>query len=113
MGNVGPAIIFQYDYIGDGEDVLLIHPDSDRALIQLIEETGADSGISVEPGADTEEFGQDLVSRNIPAWISMKWAGPGRAPDRDRLEYISQEKLQRLGEMLALALTKVVRETEY
>jgi peptide/nickel transport system permease protein len=112
-GNVGPAIIFQYDYIGDGEDVLLIHPDSDRALIQLIEETGADSGISVEPGADTEEFGQDLVSRNIPAWISMKWAGPGRAPDRDRLEYISQEKLQRLGEMLALALTKVVRETEY
>ncbi len=109
---VMPALMLQLDYIGAGGDDLLIHPDSAPELISLFEETAQEFEISILVDEDSPEFGRDVVTRRFP-WISLRWADADVLPTEDVLKNISEEKIQSLGETLSLALTKIVRETEY
>ncbi len=109
---VVPALMLQLDYVGAGGDELLIHPDSSPELIALFEETAQEFEISVLVEEDRPEFGHDLVTRRFP-WISLRWADAGILPTKDTFDQVSEEKIQSLGETLSLALTKIVRETDY
>jgi hypothetical protein len=111
--NVGPSILIQLDYIGSGGDTLLIHPDSSARLVDLVQETSQDMALNVALQADTLEFSSDIITRRLPLWISLKWADSEVPPDEDVLETIDPEKLQTFGEMLALTLTRLARETSY
>ncbi len=111
--NVGPSILIQLDYVGAGGDDLLIHPQSSRQIAGLMVEKGQEFDLSVLQKADTAEFGGDMITRRIPLWTTLKWDGPVIPPDEDVLENISPEKLQSFGQMLALALTQLARETNY
>jgi hypothetical protein len=111
--NVGPSIIFQLDYIGAGGDTLLIHPNSSTRLVELVEEASQEMDLLVALHADTPEFSSDIITRRLPLWISLKWADSDVPPDEDVLDTLDPEKLQTFGEMLALTLTRLARETSY
>ncbi len=111
--NIRPEILFQFDYIGAGGDQLFVHPAASPRLYDLALETAAEAQVPIVAGQDTAEFSQDILAPRLPAWISLKWAGPPAAPVDDTMERIDREKLQSFGEMLSLAVTAVVRETTY
>ena len=111
-GQLLPAVLFQLDYTGAGSDILLVHPQSNRALAELIEDTSQDFGLQIFEEWDRPEFAADIISSR-PAWISFKWLGDYPPPGQDTLDRIDREKLQQFGQTLALAMTRVLRETNY
>ena len=111
--NISPAILLQLDYVGAGGDTLLIHPNSDDNLQELFAKTSAEFDIPLETHADTPEFTSDGLNRSVRTWASIKWEGEDVPPTEDTLDRIDQTKLQKLGQMLTLTLTTVVRETRY
>jgi hypothetical protein len=55
----------------------------------------------------------DIVPSSRTQWLYFAWSNPDVAPDEDRIERIEANKLQMVGEALALALTRVVRQASY
>jgi len=114
-----PAIFIQLDYVGAGGDTLLIHPDTDDNLADLFVETSTEFEIETAVSADTPEFSTDGYQNSVAVWGSLKWEDDTydennpSDPTTDIYDQIDRDKLQRLGQMLSLALTKVARETQY
>lgn len=112
--NTSPAIVIQLDYVGAGGEELLIHPDSSNRLFDLFQETNEEgSNMSILVDVDTPEFTNDIISIRFPTWISIKWSGEPLLPTEDVIGNIDLDKLQDLGQLLALVLTKLARETTY
>ena len=109
---VVPRMVIQLDYLGAGGDEVLIHPDSTPQLIELFDETAREFDLPVNAQADAELFGDDVITRRFD-WVALRWADAVVPPTEDIFERIDAEKLQPLGETLSLALTKIVRETDY
>ncbi|MEN8171616.1 MAG: ABC transporter permease subunit [Chloroflexota bacterium] len=107
-----PALLVQLDYVGAGGDTLLIHPDSSPNLSVLIQETAQQLEIPISDDVNSNSFQSEVVSRRVP-WISLQWENSIVSPIEDTFEKIESEKLQSLGEILALSLTKIVRETDF
>jgi Zn-dependent M28 family amino/carboxypeptidase len=117
-----PALLLQLEGVGAaGESAdgsvgeLWIHPQSNRHLAELIEETAAEVGVPVahgESNAFPGETERRMVTRRIPS-IYLTWSDSDIAPNQDTLERIEPDRLRAVGEALALALTKVVRQTSY
>jgi peptide/nickel transport system permease protein len=103
-----PTLLFQLDRLGAGGQDLLIHSRSNPRLAALVEGTAGESGVSVR----REEFAQELVGRGI-SWVYLAWSGDRVPLDQDTIARIEPEKLQAVGEPLALALTTVIRQTTY
>ncbi len=110
---VTPTILIQLDYLGAGDDLLLIHPDSSEELAVLIEETSRELGIATQRAVDSAEFSDDILTRDVRDWVSIKLANSDAPPDQDTIDRIDADRLQSLGEMLTLVLTNIVRETSY
>ncbi|NIP28653.1 MAG: hypothetical protein GWO38_33805, partial [Phycisphaerae bacterium] len=55
----------------------------------------------------------DIVSARISSWALVGWEDSAVLPQDDTLEKIDASKLQQFGELFALVLTKVARETQY
>ncbi len=108
-----PLLVFQPDYIGGGGDKLFIHPNSNKQLSGLVEETAQELGIPVVYDLDDTGEAKAAVSGIGMPWVYFKWADAQVAPDKDQLEQVEAEKLQKMGEAFALALTRIVREAEY
>ena len=107
-------IILQLDYIGAGGDSLLFHPDSTKKLINLFTEANeVKGGIILTERLDAPEFTQEILTTEVRSWISIRWEDAILFPMEDTLDKIDREKLQQFGELLTLALTKLVRETKY
>jgi hypothetical protein len=82
-------------------------------LSKLLKETAAEVGIpDVSDQGHTGPY-EDVVSNRRTRWIYVTWAGADVASDEDDIERIEVDKLQVVGEALALALTKVVRQSSY
>jgi peptide/nickel transport system permease protein len=107
-----PAMIFQLDELGAGGDTVFIHPHSSSRLFGLLEETATQVGIPVSREGNFQSY-DDIVSSRRTQWIYLTWSGPGIPPDEDGIERIESGKLQTIGETLALALTRVVRQASY
>jgi Zn-dependent M28 family amino/carboxypeptidase len=118
-----PALIFQLEGVGAGPSSggdLWIHPQSNRHLADLVKETAAQVGVPVVYGEQMYSMGDALpidaerrmVTRRIPS-VYLTWSDSEIAPDKDTLERIEPDRLRAVGEALALALTKVVRQTSY
>jgi hypothetical protein len=105
-----PTFFMQLDYVGGGGDALLIHPDSNGLMVDLFQQVNAEAlNLEISMAEDTPEFTADIVTRQL-GWISFRWAGPHTSPTEDAIEEIDKNKLQRFGELFALALTTLVRE---
>lgn len=107
-----PAFILQLDRLGAGGDTLLIHPGSNKRLANLLEESAAEAGVPVTYDTGELRTYDDPITRRIP-WITLRWTETDGSPDQDTLEYIEGAKLQGAGQAISLALTKMVRQTEY
>ena len=108
-----PYMIFQLDNTGAGEDMLAIHPDSDQRLSDLLETTASDLDISVITQNDNIYYKHKLVNVRGADSIYLSWHNGDFPPDEDRIENIQADKLQKIGEIISLALTKIVRENSY
>jgi hypothetical protein len=107
-----PALLFHLDGLGAGDDDLYIDPRSSSRLAKLLGETAAEAGIPVVSEQGKVAGYRGVVTRRIP-WIYVAWSGEDVALDRDDMERVQVDKLQAVGEALALALTKVVRLAAY
>ena len=111
--NVVPRILIQLDYVGAGGDTILVHPDSSKQLVELMQQSAAQTGAAVEVRSDSPEFESDVLGKSLQ-WMSVRWADAQSAsPLEDTLETISREKLQQLGETLSLTLINLVREADF
>jgi hypothetical protein len=107
------AVVVQPDRVGAGSDTLFIHPDSDAKLAGLLEEAAAELSIAVTSDLVRAPARVEAVRLPEAEWLYFAWADAGVRLDQDTLERIDPAKFQSLGEAFALALTKIVRETEY
>ncbi len=108
-----PNTIFQLDNTGAGEDALAIHPDSNQRLSDLLESTATDFDIAVITQNERRSSSGELVNVRGADTIYLSWHNGNFPPNEDRIEKIQAEKLQKIGEIISLALTKIVRENSY
>jgi peptide/nickel transport system permease protein len=104
--------IFFLDDLGAGSDALELHPRSSDELARLIQETTAEVGIPISFSNENDWSYDDLLSLQMN-WVYFRWTGGYFPPTEDTLDNIDVEKMQKVGEALALALTKIVRQTMY
>jgi peptide/nickel transport system permease protein len=115
---VRPTVLFQWDAVGAGGDELVLHPRSSRRLAELVRETAAQAGVPMHSlgSGDVADSGQvrelRVASMRTP-WIYITRPTTPPRPTEDKLEQIEADMLQEVGETLALALTRVVRQTSY
>jgi peptide/nickel transport system permease protein len=107
-----PALLFQFGGLGAGDDVLAIHPQSSPRLIKLVGDAAATVGVPTmsEPGGPLEQV--EIVTRKVP-WVFFEWSNGQIDAANDGLERIDTDRLQAAGEVMALALAKVVRQATY
>jgi hypothetical protein len=104
-----PAILVMLDYAGAGGEAVQVDPASAQRLIDLIEE--ASSELSIRVIREGTAMSQDVsVGFNS---LSVQWVNVPVAPQDDVLGEIERDKLQDLGQILTLVLTRIVRESEY
>jgi ABC-type dipeptide/oligopeptide/nickel transport system permease subunit len=108
-----PALFVQLDRVGAGGEELSIDPRSSGRLADLMGETMAELGGSVaSETAQSEGLPSPVLVRRVPR-VYLSWTESRVPPDLDTFDRIDEDKLQEIGEMLALALTRVVRQTTY
>jgi hypothetical protein len=107
-----PAAIVQLEGVGAGGDAVLLHPRSNRRLRDLFAEAAAEVGVPVLSqewtGADSEE----LELPQVPS-VGVTWANAHVSPEKDTAHRVLPGKLQRVGEVLTLMLTRMVRQARY
>jgi ABC-type dipeptide/oligopeptide/nickel transport system permease subunit len=108
-----PRLVFQLDYVGAGGETLLIQPRSNTHLIELLQNSTSDAGISLDP--DPSDTAPPIERWNSPrsAWLSFAWQDGETIPTEDVIDRIEAAKLQSIGEVVSHVLTQVVRQTRY
>jgi peptide/nickel transport system permease protein len=114
QSNISPAILMQLDFVGAGGERIVVESDSrlDR-LSELIAETAAEIEVPLAGPEAELELSSDIVSAALPSWVLVGWQDADVPLEEDTLEKIDSAKLQQFGELFALVLTKVARETRY
>jgi hypothetical protein len=112
-GEFAPAAIVELDYVGAGGETLWIDPASDIRLADLLAGTAAGAGIATSREEGNLPPPRDIVPSRRSRWLYFTWSDAGVRPDEDDLAAIDPDKLERIGEALTLALTRVVREASY
>jgi Zn-dependent M28 family amino/carboxypeptidase len=108
-----PALLIQMDRVGAGGKELWVHPRSSKRLADLMEQTMVELGGAVTRDEYPGGGPSTLVHPQRVPWVHLSWAGSQAYPEQDTLEQIDADRLQTLGEVLALALTRVLRQTTY
>lgn len=106
------AVVFQLEGTGAGGDVLYAYPNSSPRLTQLLAEVAGEQDIQMVTSTTSPAVGE-LLFLSRAAWIGLGWHEIVLSPQQDVIERIDPVKLQRLGEILSLALTRIVRQTAY
>jgi peptide/nickel transport system permease protein len=113
-GNISPAILLQLDFVGAGGETIVAESDSSQdRLSQAIENSAATVEVPLALAEDNEVLSSDIVAARISSWALVGWEDSAVLPQDDTLEKIDATKLQQFGELFALVLTKVARETQY
>lgn len=107
-----PAAIIQLGDVGAGTDTLLLDPRSDSKLRDLVTQAAGELGVSLLPAGASDTSGEGLAMSRIPS-LSLAWADAHVSPERDAASRIQPERLQAVGEVLTLALTRMVRQARY
>jgi peptide/nickel transport system permease protein len=110
--NPTPELLIILNSVGAGGDSLVIYPESARSPVDILMENAEESEIPIRFQHSIELPARPLTSFNIP-WAMIQWEGEAPPLNLDVLENIEEEKLQTVGELLALVITTIVRETTY
>jgi hypothetical protein len=68
--------------------------------------------VSLLPADASATSGEGLAMPRVPSF-SLAWADAHVSPERDTASRIQPERLQAVGEVLTLALTRMVRQARY
>lgn len=111
--NLRPSYMFFIDHVGAGGDRLALPPHASESLQDLLENAASDIGVSVVVEPEGEHLRETVFTESIP-WVRVRWESDG-PPDwkMDQLNRIQLEKLEAFGETITLALTKLVRQTNF
>jgi peptide/nickel transport system permease protein len=109
---IKPALIFQLEGLGAGGEGLWIDPSSSKRLADLLRETASEMGVALARQEDVDDRTGKLLTRRIPS-LYVSWSGPVVSPEEDVVAHVDVSKLETAGEALALALTRVLRQTVY
>ena len=107
---LSPRAIFQLDYAGAGAEELFIHPGSNNILREVVRTSAGDASVDIARGG--ESAGYRAVTTTSP-WVYLAWDNAPLPPDQDSFERIDADKMHAYGELLALSLAKVVRQSRY
>lgn len=108
-----PVLLLQLDRVGAGGETLWIHPGSSKRLAELMAQTMEElGGMATREEALGGNPTAHVGLRRVPS-VYLAWADSQVPPDQDILDRISPDRLQSIGETLALALTRVLRQTTY
>ncbi len=107
-----PAVVVQLGGVGAGGDVLQLDPRSNRRLRDLFTEAAVQVGVAVVSEETADANLQELALPQVPS-IGMTWISARVSPELDTVDRVRQDKLQPVGEVLALVLTQMVRQARY
>jgi hypothetical protein len=110
---LAPRIVFQLDYLGAGNDTLLIHSQSSTNLTELWRETASEAGIPVAFLTEDSVLQIEAFKPQGSAWLSFAWEDAEVPPSEDLMEHIDAEKLQVIGQAFTRMLTQIVRQTRF
>jgi peptide/nickel transport system permease protein len=107
------ALVVELDNAGAGGEVLQVLSDDLGRHAALIAETAGEIGVSVAMG-EHELSNQRLLHNAGGHWVEMQWEQlEETSPDEDVIERLDDQKMQSFGEVLALTLTNIMRQTDY
>lgn len=106
-----PRAVFQLDYAGTGGEKLFIHPASNDILSNVISESAADVGVALADDGEART-NSNILGTTAP-WVYLAWENEPISPEQDTFDRIDSEKLNAFGEVLALSLAKIVRQSRY
>jgi ABC-type dipeptide/oligopeptide/nickel transport system permease subunit len=110
--NPRPEVLILVNSVGAGGDNLVIYPESVRSPVDILMENAQELNVPMRLVQSTDSPARPLTTFNQP-WAMIQWDGEAPTPNLDILEEIDEDKLQTVGELLALVLTTIVRETTY
>lgn len=110
--NIIPSMLLQLNNLGGGRDWIQIRTSSSSGqLMALIEEISDETGLPLLDEETPFRPSRGIVSSRIPDYASFGWATENIVPADDTLANIDRDKLSHFGEMFALLMTKIVRES--
>lgn len=113
-GNISPAILLQLDFVGAGGETIVVESETRLGrLSESIEEAAVEVEVPLSLAEDDTALTSDIVTTSITSWALVGWQDSAVPPHEDTLDKIDSTKLQQFGELFALVLTKVARETRY
>jgi hypothetical protein len=110
--NPRPELLVILNSLGAGGDSLVVFPESVRSPVDILLENAQELNVPMRIGQNTDVPARPLTNFNQP-WAMVQWEGEAPPANMDVLGEIDEDKLQTVGELLALVLTTIVRESTY
>jgi hypothetical protein len=107
------TLVVELDNAGAGGERLEILSDSLGRHALLFAETSEEIGVPVN--IEEHELSLERRLQGLGAhWTRIQWEQPeGFSPEEDSFDRLDTEKMQSFGEILALALTNIMRQADY
>ena len=107
-----PKVVFNLDDVGAGESVLQVTGNAPGRYLNVLRETVAELEVDlVAPEAFTQSF--RIGSGTGVPWMHLGWVHAELAPQEDVIGRLDVERFQEYGEVFALMMAKIVRQTNY
>jgi len=107
------TMVVELDNAGAGGERLLVRVDSLGRHAQLLAETADEIGVPVTVEEHELSLGRGLSMGSV-RWAEIQWEQVQYvAPEDDVYERLDEMKMQSYGEVLALALTNIMRQADY
>jgi len=107
-----PRVVFNLDNVGAGEAVLQVTGNAPARYLDVLRETVAEREVDlVAPEAFAQSF--RIGSGTDPPWMHLGWVHADLAPQEDVIGRLDVERFQDFGEVFALMMAKIVRQTNY
>jgi len=106
-----PRVVFELDGVGAGGDLLQVSG-ADNRYLDVLEETAQELDLSLLMQSSAAPAMRTTGGTPLQ-WLRISWTGSEVAPQADLPERLDPQRFGRVGELMALTLTKLLRETEY
>jgi ABC-type dipeptide/oligopeptide/nickel transport system permease subunit len=111
QAHVEPRVIYQFEGVGAGGDLLTVSG-QDGNFIDILENTAQELNLNLLQADEGEELLSTATGTRVP-WIRIGWVGSAVPPQADRAGNLDAEHFNEVGELAALTLAKILRQTDY
>ncbi|HUS84251.1 MAG TPA: ABC transporter permease subunit [Anaerolineales bacterium] len=107
-----PEVVINLDAVGAGESVLQVTGNAPGRYLDILRETVAEREVDLvapEAFAQSSRIG---LGTGVP-WMHLGWVHADLAPQEDVIGRLNVGRVQDFGEVFALMMAKIVRQTNY